>query len=68
MSEEFFFTPENKTSVVLKTNADIIRYLCGSPIMEREDTANLIKAHSAFILEMSDKIVKAERLDFKSVK
>lgn len=68
MSEEFFFTPETKTSVVLKTNADIIQYLSHSPIANDAGVKTMIQNHSDFILGVSSKVINAERLDFKSVK
>ena len=68
MSEEFFFTPETKIAVVLKANSDIIQYLSHSRIAEDADVKTLIQNHSDFILEVSSKVIKAERLDFKSVK
>tara|TARA_R100001480_G_scaffold133564_1_gene130705 strand:- start:759 stop:968 length:210 start_codon:yes stop_codon:yes gene_type:complete len=69
MTEEFFLTPEDKTSVVLKTNSDIIKYLCrisDSPL--EEDIASLIRKHSDFILMASEKVLQGERLSIKSVK
>ena len=68
MTEEFFLTPENKMSVVLKTNADVIRYLSLTPVMLEEDKLNLIKMHSNFILEASEKVLQGERLNIKAVK
>ena len=68
MTEEFFLTPENKMSVVLKTNADVIRYLSLTPVMLEEDKLNLIKMHSNFILEASEKVLQSERFSIKSVK
>jgi hypothetical protein len=70
MTDEFFLTPEDKTSVVLKTNADVIKYLCfsasHSPL--EEDKINIIKMHSNFILAASEKVLQGERLSIKSVK
>ena len=68
MTEEFFLTPENKMSVVLKTNADVIRYLSLAPVMIEEEKLNLIKMHSNFILEASEKVLQGERLNIKAVK
>ena len=68
MTEEFFFTPENKMSVVLKTNADVIRYLSLTPAMLEADKLTLIKLHSDFILEASEKVLQGERLNIKAVK
>ena len=68
MTEEFFLTPENKMSVVLKTNADIIKYLSLTPSMLEEDKVKIIKLHSDFILEASEKVLQGERLSIKSVK
>ena len=70
MTEEFFITPEDKTSIVLKTNAAVIKYLClsiaDSPL--EEDRITIIKKHSDFILEASGKVLQGERLSIKSVK
>jgi hypothetical protein len=68
MTEEFLITPENKMSVVLKTNADIIKYLSLTPSMIEKDKVDIIKLHSAFILEASEKVLMGERLNIKSVK
>ena len=72
MTEEFFITPEDKASVVLKANADVIKYLClsiaDSPLESEEAIINLIKMHSDFILEASGKVLQGERLSIKSVK
>ena len=68
MTEEFFLTPENKMSVVLKTNADIIKYLSLTPSMLEEDKVKIIKLHSDFILEASEKVLQGERLSIKAVK
>ena len=68
MTEEFFITPENKMSVVLKTNADVIRYLSLSPSILEKDKVDIIKLHSDFILEASEKVLQGERLSIKSVK
>ena len=68
MTEEFFITPENKMSVVLKTNADIIKYLSLTPSMLEKDKVDIIKLHSDFILEASEKVLLGERLNIKSVK
>jgi hypothetical protein len=68
MTEEFFFTPENKMSVVFKTNADIIKYLSLTPSVPEEDKVSLIKMHSDFILEASEKVLQSERLNIKAVK
>ena len=67
MTEEFFITPENKMSVVLKTNADIIKYLSLTPSMLEKDKVDIIKLHSDFILEASEKVLLGERLNIKSV-
>ena len=70
MTAEFFITPEDKTSIVLKTNVDAIKYLCcisaDSPV--EEDIASLIRKHSDFILMASEKVLQGERLSIKSVK
>ena len=68
MTEEFFITPENKMSIVLKTNADVIRYLSLTPAMLEEDKLSIIKMHSNFILEASEKVLQSERFSIKSVK
>ena len=72
MTEEFFLTPEDKASVVLKANADVIKYLClsisDSPLESEEAIINLIKMHSDFILEASGKVLQGERLNIKAVK
>ena len=68
MTEEFFITPENKMSVVLKANADVIRYISLTPAILEKDKVDIIKLHSAFILEASEKILLGERLNIKSVK
>jgi hypothetical protein len=68
MTEEFLITPENKMSVILKTNADIIKYLSLTPSMLEEDKVKIIKLHSDFILEASEKVLMGERLSIKAVK
>ena len=72
MTEEFFLTPEDKASVVLKTNTDVIKYLClsiaDSPLESEEVIINLIKMHSDFILKASGKVLQGERLNIKAVK
>jgi len=68
MTEEFFITPENKMSVVLKTNADVIRYISLTPSILEKDKIDIIKLHSGFILAASEKVLMGERLNIKSVK
>lgn len=70
--EELFFTPEPETklSTVLRVNSEIITALAAMELAEEniEMITELIGKHSAFVMDISLKVIQAERLDIKSVK
>jgi len=65
--EEIIIQQESPIIAVLRLNVDVIGYLVNS-LSENPATTELIEKHSAFILELSDKISKSQRLDFKVIK
>lgn len=65
--EEIIIQQESPIIAVLRLNVDVIGYLVNS-LSEDPSTKELIEKHSAFILELSDKITKSQRLDMKLVK
>tara|TARA_R110000803_G_scaffold106884_3_gene174979 strand:- start:257 stop:460 length:204 start_codon:yes stop_codon:yes gene_type:complete len=67
MMEEIIIQQESPIIAVLRLNVDVIGYLVNS-LSEDPSTKELIEKHSAFILELSDKITKSQRLDMKLVK
>jgi hypothetical protein len=67
MMEEIIIQQESPIIAVLRLNVDVIGYLVNS-LSENPATTELIEKHSAFILQLSDKIAKSQRLDMKLVK
>jgi len=68
--EELFFTPESKLSTVFRTNCEIITALAAMELAEEniELVTGLIEKHSDFVLDLSIKVIQAERLDIKILK
>ena len=68
--EELFFTPETRLGMALRINSEIIAALASVELAEEniEVITTLLHQHSSFVLEVSQKAVRAERLDVKIVK
>jgi len=70
--EELFFTaePETKLSTVMRINSEIITALAAMELAEEniELVTGLIEKHSDFVLDLSIKVIQAERLDIKILK
>ena len=68
--EEIFITPETKLAMALRINSEIVAALASVELMEEniEIITTLLHKHSSFVLEVSQKVVQAERLDVKIVK
>jgi hypothetical protein len=72
ITEDIFVTQNEELPIVtvLRLNIDALGYLSNAQ-SEKATLPTILKLmenHSAYILELSDKISKSQRLDFKSVK
>jgi hypothetical protein len=72
ITEDIFVTQNEELPIVtvLRLNIDALGYLSNA-LSEKATLPTILKLiekHSAYILELSDKISKSQRLDFKSVK
>ena len=68
--EDLFFTPETNLGMTLRINSEIIAALANVELLEEnvEIITKLLTDHSSFVLTVSEKTVRAERLDIKAVK
>jgi hypothetical protein len=68
--DEIFLTQEHPVVAVLRLNVDALGYLLHAESFEETAPTilSLIEKHSTFILELSDKISKSQRVELKAIK